>query len=459
MSESPARTTVAAIGGGVVGTAVARALAQHQVPTMLLEAKQDIGAGTSKANTAICHTGFDATPGTVEASLVTRGYHLLVDYARRAGIGLEPTGALLVAWDDEQYAALDGLVAKALANGYLDAERIDAADVHRLEPHLGPGAHGAVLIPGEWIIDPWSPPLCFARDALAAGAEVRRGCPVTDAERTVDGWRLSTPQGPVDCRWVVNCAGLSGDEVDRFAGRSDFTVTARRGELIVFDKPARSLVRHIVLPVPGRMGKGVLVSPTAFGNVMVGPTAVDLDRKDSTATTADGLGALMAAAVRLVPALAHEEVTATYAGLRAATQFSDYVIGLADRWLTLGGIRSTGLTASLALGEYALGLLTDDGLETVVPSGPTAVSTAPALGETTPRRWQTGGRIVCHCERVCASEIDDALCGPLAAVDLDGIRRRTRALTGRCGAFHCLAEITATAAATSGRPAADWLAL
>lgn len=459
MNSTDVDVDVAVIGGGVVGTAVARALAQHGAGVVLLEARADIGAGTSKSNTAICHTGFDASPGTAEARFVRRGYELLVDYAERSGIALERTGALLVAWDEEQEAALPTLATKAAANGYHHCELVDAAGVRTLEPHLGPGARGGLIVPGEWIIDPWSPPLCFAADAIAAGAIVHRSSAVTAAVRSEQGWTLTTSRHRIRARMVVNAAGLHGDELERLVGREHFTVTARRGELVVFDKAARHLVNHIVLPVPGRMGKGVLVSPTAFGNVMVGPTAVDLDRKDSTATTAQGLASLMAAAVRLVPALVHEEVTATYAGLRAATEFSDYVLGLHEGWLTLGGIRSTGLTASLALAEYALEQLAGAGLELRHIDGPPSCTAAPALGEAGSRAWQDGGRVVCHCEMVCAGEIETALSGPIPAVDLDGIRRRTRALTGRCGAFHCLAEVTALAAERSGRSAEHWLGL
>jgi len=163
---------VVVVGGGVVGCAVARLLAHHELSVAVLEAGPDVGAGTSKANTAILHTGFDATPGSIEARLVARGYALLREYAPKVGISIEPVGALLVAWDDEQTAALGSLAQKAAANGYMRAEVVDATTVYEREPNLGPGATGGMLVPDEHIIDPWSTPLAFAYEAHANGADV-----------------------------------------------------------------------------------------------------------------------------------------------------------------------------------------------------------------------------------------------------------------------------------------------
>ncbi|GAQ66748.1 NAD(P)/FAD-dependent oxidoreductase [Streptomyces scabiei] len=440
------------VGGGDVGAAIARTLGRHPLRVGLVEASSDIGDGTSKANTAILHTGFDATPGTLESELVAKGYHLLRDYAAAAGIPMEPLGALLVAWDREQLDALPGLAEKAARNGYTETRHVDRDELYRREPHLGPGALGALEIPGESIICPWTTPFAFAVEALGYGVEILLDTEVRGVRPEPDGSTLvETGQGALRTRYLVNAAGLRSDEIDRMLGHEDFTVTPRRGELIVFDKFARSLVHHILLPVPTALGKGVLISPTVFGNVMLGPTAEDLGDKTRTASSPEGIDTLLAKGRRLMPDLLEEEVTTVYAGLRAATEHGDYQLRLhADqRYVCVGGIRSTGLTSALAIGEHVRDLLGKAGLELGEPV-PARIPHMPTIGEASLRPYQRPdliaedpeyGTMVCHCERVSRGEIRDALASPLPARTLEGLRRRTRATLGRCQGFYCGAEV------------------
>jgi glycerol-3-phosphate dehydrogenase len=443
VSRSDTIYDVAIVGGGVVGCAVARLLSHHDLAVVVLEAGPDIGAGTSKANTAILHTGFDATPGSLEARLVARGYALLRAYAPSAGISVEEVGALLVAWDDEQAERLPSLATKATANGYDRAQIIDRDDVYQCEPHLGPGATGGMLVPDEHIIDPWSTPLAFAYEAVANGAVVLVNRSVTNCDVDGEITTIHTAHGdPTRARFVVNAAGLRGDELHRSLGLDGFTIRPRRGELIVFDKLARPLLRRTVLPVPTSQTKGVLVAPTVFGNVMLGPTADDIDDKTATGSTRVGIDSLLTKGRRILPALLDEEVTAVYAGLRAATEHADYQIShdRSLRYVCLGGIRSTGLTSSMALAEEALTRLVDCGLEANIEPDVQAVGMTP-LGEVDERPYQRGGQIVCHCERVTVGEVTAACTAPIPAVDFDGLRRRTRALAGRCQGFYCHAEL------------------
>jgi len=460
---------VAVVGAGVVGAAVARHLGRTRLRVALVEAGPDVGAGTSKANTAILHTGFDAKPGTAEARLVARGHALLSAYAAQAGIPVERTGALLVAWTEEQHALLPALAEQAAANGYDRCDLVDASELYRREPHLGPGALGGVTVPDESLVCPWTTPLAYATEAVANGVALHRSRPVTGAERLGHQWQLTTPRGPLRCEWVVNAAGLRADDVERYLGHDSFTVTPRRGQLIVFDKLARPLLRHIVLPVPTARSKGVLVSPTVFGNVLLGPTAEDLDDKTETGSTAAGIASLLEHGRRIVPALLDEEVTAVYAGLRAATDEADYRLAFRpnQRTICVGGIRSTGLTSSLALAEWVAGKLAAAGVD--VDERPDAVGVRmPNLGEATPRPYGDDeriaadpeyGRIVCHCERVTAGEIRDACESRVPPVDLDGLRRRTRAVMGRCQGFYCMAEVVKRFARHTGRTVPEILGL
>ncbi|PWI13940.1 FAD/NAD(P)-binding oxidoreductase [Streptomyces sp. Act143] len=441
---------VTVIGAGVVGSAIARELAHHaRLRVAVVEAQDDVGQGSSKANTAILHTGFDAVPGSLEARLVREGSRRLAEYAAESGIPVEPVGALLVAWDEEQLAALPRLAEKAERNDHKETRLLGRAELYAREPHLGPGALGALHVPGESIICPWTTTLAYATQAVRHGVDLHLDCRVEEASQGL----LSTNRGDLRTRWVINAAGLHADTLDRRFGHHDFTVTPRRGQLVVFDKFARALLRHILLPVPTALGKGVLVAPTVYGNVLLGPTAEDLDDKRATESTADGLALLREKGRRILPALLDEEVTAVYAGLRAATEHDDYRITAhpGQAYLTVGGIRSTGLTASLAIAAYVVEQLASSGME-LGPRRELEPVRMPNLGEAFPRPYQLPdliaadpeyGSLVCHCERVSRGEIRDALASTVPPGSLDGLRRRTRARGGRCQGFYCGAAVRA----------------
>jgi glycerol-3-phosphate dehydrogenase len=454
MNEVAPQRDVVIVGAGVVGAAIARELCRFQLRCALIDSAMDVGTGTSKANTALLHTGFDAKPGTIEARLVSRGYELLSDYAPRAGIPLERVGALLVAWNDQQLDAFAGVGERARANGYTAIREITAEDLYIREPHLGPGAHGALEVPDEGIICPFTTPLAYATEAVLAGCELRLGARVQRIEPRGDrGFVVHTSSGALSTRFLVNAAGLRSDELDRMLGHDGFTVAPRRGELIVFDKLARGLLNHILLAVPSATTKGVLLAPTVFGNVLLGPTAEDIEDKQDTSSTPEGLSYLRSQGERIMPELRDHEVTAVYAGLRAATEHPDYQLEIhaAEGYACVGGIRSTGLSASMAIAEHVRTELGAAGLQ-LEPKSHLPSVRMPSIGETLTRPYMEGGRIaenpeygriVCFCERVTRGEILDALSAPIPAVDLDGLRRRTRALMGRCQGFFCGAHVTA----------------
>ncbi|KKE98400.1 ferredoxin [Mycolicibacterium obuense] len=427
---------------------MARALAGTRLSVTLVEARDDVGDGTSKANTALLHTGFDATPGTVESRLVARGYDLLGDYAEQTGIPVERTGAMLVAWTTEEVDALPGLMVKAEGNGYRDTELLSADEVYRRVPALGPGAMAGLSVPGESIICTWTTNLALATDAVARGATLVRGARVTAVTPGAEYTTLHTSAGEMRARWVINAAGLGADHLDAQFGYGRLTVTPRRGELLVFDKLARPMVPVIVLAVPSSRGKGVLVSPTIYGNVMVGPTSENLTDRTATGTSEKGLDFLVTKGRALMPALFDEEVTATYAGLRAASNHDDYVIDLdaAARYVLVGGIRSTGLTSGMAVAEYVTELLSEAGVDVAERDDLPPPPRMPNIGEIGVRPYQDEqritadpdyGRLVCFCERVSVGEIRDAFDSPIPPADLDGLRRRTRVMNGRCQGFYC----------------------
>ena len=442
---------VAIIGAGAVGSAIARELSRYDLKVVLLESNSDIGMGTSKASTAIWHTGFDAKPDSLEAKLMHRSYRLMEAYMPEAGIPFERLGGLLIAWTQDQLDTLPKLLEKAHQNGVTDVRLINTDEAYKLEPHLGPGALGGMFVPGEGILCTFTVPLACATQAVVNGVTLKLNFRVQRIKAEEDIHILSSETESVRARWVVNAAGLYSDEINHYFGHENFQVTPRRGELIVYDKLARPLVNHVLLPVPTAITKGVLISPTVYGNVLLGPTAEDLPDKTATNTSANGLESLLEKGKKILPELLEEEVTATYAGLRAATEHSDYQVALhADqRYICVGGIRSTGISASLGIAEYIADLLKEGGVELNCKPEFTTIK-MPSIGETSMRSYQNGkliaenpgyGEVVCYCERVTLGELNDAMSSAIPATHLDALRRRTRAMQGRCQGFNCQASL------------------
>ncbi len=437
---------VAIIGAGAVGCAVARRFALGGAHVLLLERGSDILAGASKANSAILHTGFDAPPDSLELRCIQHGYAEYLSLRAERNLPLLETGALVVAWTDEEDARLDALVAQAHANGVANVRRIGRDTLREMEPNLAPTAKAALHVPGEHVIDPWSPFLAYALEANALGASVVLNAEVTGGAFDGRTWHLATTQGAFLAHTIVNCAGLFGDVVETaLLGAASFDIRPRKGQFVVLDKAASRLLTSIILPVPTERTKGVLLARTVFGNVLVGPTAEEQADRERVAVSEPELRKLLDRAAELVPALRDVPVTAAYAGLRPATEAKHYRIHRVEgrNWITAGGVRSTGMTAALGIAHHVWGLYAGDAGP--IQSAPVAM---PNLAEHLPRDWQRPGHgeIVCQCEMVTRREIEAAMSGPLPAGDLGGLKRRTRCGMGRCQGFICagrVAELTA----------------
>jgi glycerol-3-phosphate dehydrogenase len=447
---------VAIIGAGIVGCALARQFTLDGASVVVLEKAADVLDGASKGNSAILHTGFDAPTGSLELACMREGYRLYLEIHERLNLPLIRSGALVLAWTEAEAAELPALMAQARANGVGDVEPLGRAALLALEPELSPRVVAGFRVPGESLIDPWSAAHGYLLQALLNGARLMRSAEVRSGERADGVWRLVTSAGPVRARLVINAAGLYGDVVDRrLTGASWFTIRPRKGQFVLYDKPAAALAGHILLPVPTKITKGIVVCRTAFGNLLVGPTAEEQDDRDHVLLDRTTLEALERRAEEILPALAGHEVTALYAGLRPATEEKEYRIraDLAEDYVCVGGIRSTGLTAALGIAAHVAGLVKREWAPITEPFWPTM----PALSDESRRDWCRSGNggIVCHCELVTRREIEAALEGPLAAASLGGLKRRTRVTMGRCQGFYCSAEL---ARITAGRLAQPMLA-
>lgn len=461
---------VAVIGAGVVGCAIARELSRFGVDVALVDAADDIGTGTSKANSAILHTGFDAPVGSLEASLVRRGHSLLSEYASENDIPIKHVGALVLAWSADDLEQLRAIEAKARDNSYLGARRRTAEEVYALEPGLAPGLEGALEIPDEAVVCPFTTPLAFATEAVLNGAELFLNSPVTSIDSSHDEWwTLRSGARAISSRWVVNAAGLYADDIEEMITPTDVQIAPRRGQFVIFDKHASSMVSSILLRVPTPRTKGVLIAPTVYGNVLLGPTAEDIEDKTDTRTTHAGISHLLAEGERIIPGINDFEITSTYAGLRAVGP-SGYQVDAdgSDRYAWAYGIRSTGLTSSMAIAEHLLGRMSDEGLE--IDSSPAPRAASPPLGlnylgDDRPRTYAEGdrvaadpmaGRLVCFCEEVTLADLETAMSSVIPPRCLQGLWRRTRAMGGRCQGFYCRGSIAEwfdeNSRTTSGRP-------
>ena len=435
---------VVVIGGGVVGCAMARRFTLEGARVLLLEKSSDILSGASKGNSAILHTGFDAPRGSLELSCMQEGYREYLAIHQKMKLPVLKTGALVVAWNEDDREKLGGIIEQAHDNGVADVRLIAKNRVHTLEPHLASHALAAAEIPGEYLIDPWSAPLGYLLQAMLHGATAHFNCEVIGGEFDGQGWTLNTSRGPVRTVTVVNCAGLFGDKLEeQLLGEASFSIHPRKGQFVVFDKAASKYLTNIVLPVPNERTKGIVITRTVYGNLLVGPTAEEQDDRIHARLDSAVLSQLVDAAVERIPALEGMPVTATYAALRPASDKKEYRIRKdAERnWITVGGIRSTGLTAALGIASHVVGLYGRQ--HEVVAASSLKWPSLPNLAEHLPRDYQQPGygEIICHCEMVTRREIESALASALPPGDLGGLKRRTRACMGRCQGFYCGARV------------------
>jgi glycerol-3-phosphate dehydrogenase len=440
------------VGAGVIGCAIARELARSRCRTLVLEAALDVGEGASKANSSILHTGFDTKPGTLESRLVTEGWQLWQEEADELHLPLQQVGALMLALDDRELLQLEHWWTTAHRNGVTDVERLSPEAVRERYPLAPSCVRGGLLIPRESITCTMTAVIALAEQAAINGVEFLLGARVLGFEPTNGAQRtVLTTRGAFTARWVIDAAGLWADEVAAWAGVNDFHLTPRKGEFLILDKTARTKVPCILLPVPSEVSKGILVTPTVYGNVLLGPTADDISDKHDRTVSRAGLQRARQGALRLAPDLADEPVIATYAGLRAVHASGDYHIEIfpRERLVVAAGIRSTGLSSALAVARFVVQLLRERG-ESLCTGGPLQPRPRPAWRPGEPRPCTVPervaecpgyGRVLCLCELVSEEEIRSVFRRPIRPRTLDAVRKRTWATAGRCQGFYCMAAI------------------
>ncbi|MGB9661072.1 MAG: NAD(P)/FAD-dependent oxidoreductase [Moorellaceae bacterium] len=441
---------VVIIGAGVVGTAIARLLSSYHLKLALVEKEADVGCGASKANSAIVHTGFDAPPGTLEARLVVAANPMFDRVAYELDVPFKRLGALLLATDGLELAELESIERKAHQNGVFDLIFLTPEQVRAYEPAANPQVLGAFFIPRESIIDPFLLTVHQAECAVQNGVDLYLGTKVTGFVREDGRLRaVKTDSGLIRSRYFVNAAGMFSDSIVAMAqGKLDFTVTPRKGEFFVLDKNVPGAPRHILLPVPTKVSKGKLVTPTIHGNILIGPTAEDVEDKEDTSTTRRGLESILAEAQKLWPQVDTRYTITQYCGTRAVKKPEGYEIGedpQARGLINVLGVRSTGVTASLSIAVYVADALREAGLKLVSRADyHPYIKSARVYGRLPAEEWDElvrrdprYGRIVCRCEWVTEGEIVAALHRPVPVTTMDGLKRRLRTGMGRCQGGFC----------------------
>ena len=442
------------IGAGIVGSMIARTLSRYQLNILLIEKDADIGMGASSANSAIVHAGYDPLPGTLKAALNVQANALWDELAEQLHIPFERRGDYVVAVGPEEFTTLEALREQGRRNGVPGLEIIPGSEVRRREPHINPAVSGALWAPTGGLCDPFMATVAAAENAVQNGVTVLLETAFQDfvmEDSRIVG--VQTNQGSFGCRWVVNAAGLYADDVMHKAGvRPDFQITPRRGEYCVLDRAEVSM-NNVLFPVPTKAGKGILVTTTLHGNIIVGPNATSLEDKEDRAVTAQGLAEVCAGGQKLIPALALRQVIATFAGNRATGNarcedplvdyHSDFLIEVPEQaqgLVNLGGIESPGLTSAPAIALRVVALLREAGEKLVEkpdwnpvrPARPRFRDLSHAERARLIAADPRYGRVVCRCELVTEGEIAAEIHAPVPAITYDAIKRRTWLGAGRC---------------------------
>lgn len=443
---------VVVIGGGIVGTAVLRELSKYDLKCILVEKEPDLAMGTTKANSAILHAGFDAPTGSLKAITNVRGNKLYHELEQELDLDIKWTGSLVAATTDEEMATLQELLERGKANGVEGLKILSREEVLQKEKNLT-SVKGALWAPSAGVCWPFGAALAFARCAVQNGAEVMRDCRVLGfikEDGRITG--VETSQGVIKTKYVVNAAGVYADEIAKLAGDESFTITPRKGEYILFDKTAcSSLVFGVVFPTPTKKSKGILVCTTTHGNTFIGPNAQDMEDKEDHAVTTEGMNEIIASARKLIPNLPMGAAITEFSGLRAVSSTGDFIIGASAvaGLYNAAGMQSPGLTAAPAVAEMLAEAIVKDSGAKAKADFKAELPKKPVFNRL---NWDKQaelikenslyGRVICRCETITEAEIVEAIHESCGARTVDGVKRRTRAGMGRCQGGFCGPRVT-----------------
>ena len=438
---------VAVVGAGVVGGMIARELSAYKLNLCILDKAHDVATGASSANSAIVHAGFDAKEGSLKALLNVRGSELMAQTCRELGVKYKNNGSLVIGFTDEDRETVELLYRRGVANGVKGLRVLNAEELHALEPNVSKNAICALHAPTGSIVCPYELTIASVGNAMDNGASLLLDFEVVGIEDGKDAFTIKAADGrAVTAKYIINAAGLYADAIAAMVGDTSYTVHARRGEYVLLDKESGSLIQNTIFRTPSKMGKGILVSPTVDGNLITGPTSVDIGEKTNKATTPEGLAHVMRETRENVDGVMYNQTITSFCGLRAVGSTGDFIINIPrERFVNVAGIESPGLSSAPAIAEYVIGLLKESGMTlekdpTFDPiRAPMHAFREASLEEKNAiiKKDPAYGRIICRCETVTEGEILAAIRQNPKPRDLDGVKRRTRAQMGRCQGGFC----------------------
>lgn len=442
---------VTIIGCGVIGASLAYHLSRFNLSILVLEQENDVAMGTTKANSAIVHAGYDPEHGTLMARLNLRGSVMMEELCRTISVPYRRIGSLVLAFSLEEMAKLEHLYRNGIQNGVAGLRLLSGEEVREKEPGVPPSVCGALYAPTAAIIDPWELCIAEAETAVRNGVDLKLRSRVTGIEDLGGACRIQTTSGVYESKYLVNCAGGWGHLISRMVGPQEWQAIPAKGEYYLLDKSSGSLVSHIIFQCPTSEGKGVLVAPTVHGNLIVGPNTEPAENAYDRKTTAAGLEAVVAIGKKSVPALDLRQSIRNFAGVRAITSEQDFIIRpsqLTPRLLHVAGIKSPGLSAAPAIAEYATALLRDMGLQMQAKDHWDGTRQQIRFRDLSPAekaeliaRDSSYGRVVCRCESITEGEILAAIHSPIPPCSIDGVKRRTGSGMGRCQGGFCSPRI------------------
>lgn len=438
---------VIVIGAGVTGCAIARELSRYQLKLAVLEKEEDVCCGTSKANSAIIHAGYDAEPGSLKAKMNLLGNSMMDALAEELDFPFERNGSLVLCFDENDLPALSALHQRGMDNGVPSLRVVRGEEMRQLEPNLSENVTALLYAPTGGIVCPFKMTIALAENANVNGAEFHFRTSVTQITPIEGGYRLETSTGSYDTRCIVNAAGVYADSFNNMVSSHKLSITPRRGEYLLLDKKAGGFVSHTVFQLPTKLGKGILITPTVHGNLLLGPTAEDIEDKEGVNTTLRGLSDVVEKARLSAEKIPAHMVITSFAGLRATEKSGDFILGEAPdaaNFFNAAGIDSPGLSSAPAIGvtiaEMVAGKLNArprrDFISKRKDTPCVASATSEELSELI-RMDPLYANVICRCETVTEGEILDAIRRPLGARSLDGVKRRTRAGMGRCQSGFC----------------------
>ncbi len=442
---------IAIIGAGIIGAMTARTLSRYNLKICILEKENDVAMGATKANSAIVHAGFDANEGSLKALLNVKGSKMMKKICCELGVKYKNNGSLVIGFNDEDRAHLENLLDRGRINGVEGLRIIEKEELKQIEPNISDNVICALYAPTGAIVCPYDLTIASIGNAMDNGAELKCNFEVSGIQKTEKGYIISSEKESIEARYVINCAGIYSDKIARLIGDDSFNIHPRKGEYVLLDKECGNIVSHTIFRTPTKMGKGILVTPTVDGNLLLGPTSVDIDDKDNKNTTAYGLNEVLTKAKEYITSVPSGKTITSFCGLRAVGSTGDFIVNLPkESFINVSGIESPGLSASPAIAEYILDMLKETGLvleenKNYNPNRESMHKFRDASIQEKNRMIKENsayGKIVCRCEGVSEGEILDAIRRNPKACDLDGVKRRTRAQMGRCQGGFCGPYIT-----------------